>query len=131
LSPLLLAILRQDVELVRVMAARGVDLTFRDRSGSTALMWAAFSETGDATLVEALLRRGADPLATNLAGESALAWAMRRGDTPAAAALRKAGASSTPTMTGSVEKRWRCCRRAGRSSPASRDASRAITSRCR
>jgi hypothetical protein len=104
LSPLLLAIVRQDVELVRLMAARGADLTFRDRSGSTALMWAVFNETGDATLVEELLRRGADPLATNLAGESALAWAMRRGDTPAVAALRRAGASSTATMSASVEK---------------------------
>src|SRR5262245_30751742 len=38
MSPVLLAILRQDLELVRLMAAKGADLNFRDRSGSTMLM---------------------------------------------------------------------------------------------
>jgi hypothetical protein len=104
MPPILLAIIRQDLALVRSMAAHGADLTVRDRSGSTALMWAAFSETGDAAIVEELLRRGADPDAVNLAGETALVWALRRGDTPALAALRSAGASDTALMKGSVEK---------------------------
>src|SRR5262245_41414456 len=104
MSPLALAILRQDPELVRLMAAKGADLNVRDRSGSTALMWAAFNETGDATLVEALLKLGADPLATNNAGETALVWAMRRGDTPAVAALRRAGASNSAAVSASIEK---------------------------
>ena len=43
LSPVLLAITRQDIDLVRLMAARGADLDARDRSGSTALMWAALN----------------------------------------------------------------------------------------
>src|SRR5262249_48320546 len=91
--PLFLAIVRQDLDLVRSMAAKGADLNCRDRSGSTALMWAAFNETGEAAMVEELLRLGADPLASNKAGETALIWALRRGETPAVAALRKAGAS--------------------------------------
>lgn len=103
-SPLMLAIIRQDVDLVRLMVAKGADLNALEPSGSTALMWAASSETGDARMVEALLEMGADPLATNKAGEDALSWALRRGETPAAAALRKAGASDRATMRESVEK---------------------------
>jgi ankyrin repeat protein len=53
-----LAILRQDLDLVRAMVENGADLDARDRSGSTALMWAAFNETGDARIVEALLQWG-------------------------------------------------------------------------
>lgn len=90
LPPIVLAILRQDVDLVRLMVKKGADLSVRDRSGSTILMWAAFNETGDATLVEELLRLGANPAATNKAGETALTWALRRGETPVTAALRVA-----------------------------------------
>jgi len=104
MSPVLLAILRQDLELVRLLTEKGADLNVTDRSGSTALMWAAFSEAGDAALVEELLARGADPAATNKAGETALDWALRRGETAAAVALRKAGASDADAMRGSIEK---------------------------
>jgi len=104
MPPLVLAILRQDLDLVRAMVENGADLDARDRSGSTALMWAAFNETGDARVVEALLEWGADPAATNQGGETALAWALRRGDTPVVAALRNAGASETALTKASVEK---------------------------
>src|SRR5262249_53897572 len=104
LPPILLAAVRQDVEVVRAMLARGADLNARDRSGSTALMWAAFSETGDATIVQELLARGADPTATNTAGETALAWGAARGETPAVAALRRLGVSNTAAVKTSVAK---------------------------
>ena len=104
LPPVLLAILRQDLELLRLMFAKGADLDVRDRSGSTALMWAALNETGDAGVVEELLRLGADPLAANQVGETALTWALRRGETPAVAALRKAGASETAVVKASAER---------------------------
>ena len=104
MPPVVLAIMRQDVELVRLMRAKGADLDVRDHSGSTALMWAAFNETGDAAMVEEILRFGADPAAANLAGETALDWALRRGETPAVAALRRAGASNVAAMKTSVEK---------------------------
>lgn len=104
MPPVLLAILRQDLELVRLLNAKGADLTVRDRSGSTALMWAAFNEAGDAAIVDELLRLGADPAAANRAGETALDWALRRGDTPAVAALRRAGASDAGSMRNAVEK---------------------------
>jgi hypothetical protein len=104
MPPLVLAIVCQDLDLVRAMVENGADLDARDRSGSTALMWAAFNEAGDARIVEALLEWGADPAATNQAGETALAWALRRGDTPVVAALRNAGASETALTKASVEK---------------------------
>jgi N-acyl-D-amino-acid deacylase len=104
LPPLLLAVVRQNPELVRLMAARGANLDARDRTGATALMWAAFNESGDAAIVEYLLARGADPSAANKAGETALDWALRRGATPAVAALRKAGASNAASVKASVEK---------------------------
>ena len=111
--PVFLAVARQDVELVRLMSAKGADLTVRDRSGSTALMWAAFNEAGDAGMVEELLRRGADPGAVNNTGESALTWALRRGETPAVAALRRAGASDTLRETAAVQKALALLQRSG------------------
>jgi Ankyrin repeats (3 copies) len=111
--PVLLAAVRQDLELVRLMAANGADLTATDPSGSTALMWAAFNEYGDAQLVQELLRLGADPSATNKAGETALSWAQRRGDTPAVAALRTAGASDATRLKQAVEKSVALLQRSG------------------
>jgi Ankyrin repeats (3 copies) len=103
MPPLFLAIQRQDLMLVRLMADKGADLEARDASGSTPLMWAAFNETGDATIVEELLRHGADPMAANKSGETALNWASRRGETAAVAALRRAGAVDAAAIRQSVE----------------------------
>lgn len=113
MPPVLLAVLHQDLGLVRLMAAKGADLTARDRSGSTALMWAAFSESGAAAVVEEVLARGADPAATNKAGETALDWAMRRGETPAVAALRRAGASDATALEAAGEKAIRLLQESG------------------
>ncbi len=104
LPPLILAAARQDVALVQLMAARGADLGVRDRSGSTALMWGASNDTGDAAMVESLISLGADPLASNKAGETALDWALRRGETPVVAALRKAGAANAPRARVAAQK---------------------------
>ncbi len=102
--PVFLAIMRQDAALVKLMAAKGAALDFRDRSGSTALMWAASNENGSADLVEELLRLGADPLAVNKTGDSALTWASRHGETPATETLRKAGLSNAAAMKDSVQR---------------------------
>jgi hypothetical protein len=104
MPPLLLATARQDIELVRLMAAKGANLDARDRSGATALMWATFNDTGDARMVEALIQLGADPLAANKSGETALDWALRRGETPVVATLRKSGASSIARTRAAAEK---------------------------
>ena len=71
----------------------GADVNAADGSGSTALMWAAYKETGDPTVVDLLLRAGANAGAKNklFGGETALTWALRNGETPIVAHLRKAG----------------------------------------
>jgi hypothetical protein len=84
----------RNAELFHAMVDKGADVQARDASGSTALMWAAFNEAGDATIVEELLRLGVDPNAKNQAGETALIWASRRGNTKVVEALEKAGASN-------------------------------------
>jgi hypothetical protein len=103
-TPVFFAILNQDLELLRAMAQKGADVKAKDRSGATTLMWAAFNETGDASLVNELLRLGVDPNAANQSGETALIWALRRGYTPAVSALKKAGASDTAMLKVSAEK---------------------------
>jgi hypothetical protein len=108
-----LAVMRQDVELLRSMVANGADPNARDRSGSTALMWAAFSEHGGAAMVEALLALGADIHAVNRAGESALTWALRRGDTPAVSVLRRAGASDVVHVKEATQKALALLQRSG------------------
>jgi N-acyl-D-amino-acid deacylase len=113
LPPLFLALARQNLSIVRLMVARGVDLSVRDRSGSTALMWAASSETGDSMLVEELLTLGADPDATNNIGETALDWALRRGHTTAVDVLRRAGASNARRVKASLEKSIALLQRSG------------------
>ena len=113
LPPVILAAARQDVELVRLMAARGADLNVRDRSGATALMWGAFNDNGSAAMVEALIALGADPFASNKAGETALDWALRRGETAAVAALRKAGISNTEGTRSSARKALALLERSG------------------
>ena len=104
LPPVILAAARQEVELVRLMAAKGADLNVRDRSGTTALMWGAFNDSGNAAMVAALITLGADPLASNKAGETALDWALKRGETPAVEMLRKAGGSNVGTTRSSAQK---------------------------
>jgi hypothetical protein len=111
--PLILAVVRQNLELVRMMAAKGANVNCRDRSGSTALMWAAFNESGDPSVVEELLKSGVDPFAANKAGETAITWALKRGETSAVAALRKAGLRETDAIRTSVEKALLLLQRSG------------------
>lgn len=102
--PVFFPVMYQNLELFRAMVARGADVKAKDGSGSTALMWASYSESGDPALAEELLKMGLDPNVKNLAGETALTWAQRRGDTPVVAVLRKTGASESEILRSSVEK---------------------------
>jgi ankyrin repeat protein len=131
LPPVFLAIQRENLEPVRLMAARGADLHVRDRSGSTALMRAAFNETGNSRLVEELLRLGADPADANQGGETALVWASRRGDTQR---WRPSETRARPMRRSSRRRSQRpslCFKRARRNSAGCPDAHPAIISHCR
>jgi len=103
-APLFFPIIANNPEIFRALVAKGADVQAKDAVGSTTLMWAAFNENGDPTLVEELLKLGVNPNTKNQKGETALTWALRRGDTPIVAALRKGGASDAGQIRDSIEK---------------------------
>lgn len=87
-----------DVEMVRSLIAKGADVNAADGRGYTALMRAALSYEPTATqVVELLLASGANPAPKNETGDTALSFALRFGETPVAALLRKAGAPEPKT----------------------------------
>lgn len=87
-----------DLEMVRALLAKGADVNAADSRGYTALMRAALSyEPTAAQVVELLLASGANPAPKNETGDTALSFALRFGETPVAALLRKAGAPEPKT----------------------------------
>jgi len=88
------------VDMVRMLVEKGADIQAADSRGYTALMRAALSYEPDAAkVVEYLISLGADVKPKNETGETALSFALRFGDTPIVAVLRKAGApESDSTM---------------------------------
>lgn len=102
-TPVFLPIMKQNPEMFRAMVAKGADVQVTDHTGSTTLMWAAAGEYGETEILGDLIRLGLDPNKKNNLGETALDWALRRGHTPAVAALRAAGASSEKRIRESVE----------------------------
>lgn len=92
-TPLMLAAMRNDPQLVRMLIDAGSEVDARDVVGSTALMWAAYSERGNSAVVELLLKAGAEVNARNDKGETAMRWAKWNGETPIVALLRKWGAA--------------------------------------
>jgi len=103
MGPIFFAIGHQNTDMLRMLVRSGANIMATDREGSTTLMWAAFNEVGKTELVEDLLNFGVDPNARNQTGETALDWALRRGDTPVVALLRKAGASENGRIKTSIE----------------------------
>jgi hypothetical protein len=103
-SPIYFAVMNQNLAMADAMIAKGADINATDDAGSTPLMWAAYNETGDATLVNRLIALGADPKVVDKNGDTALLWALRRGHTPVVEALKKAGASDSAMLKKSVEK---------------------------
>src|SRR5262245_24885573 len=103
LGPIFFAIGHQNIEMLRMLVKSGANVGATDRVGSTTLMWAAFNESGKPELVEELLKLGVDVNARNQNVETALTWALRRGNTPVVAVLRKAGAAENSKIKASVE----------------------------
>ena len=87
-----------DIEMVRMLVEKGADVSVADRRGYTALMRAALSyEPGAPQVVEYLLARGANVNLKNETGDTALSFAVRFGETPIVAMLRKTGAPEPKT----------------------------------
>jgi ankyrin repeat protein len=88
--PLVIAARDGDVEAVRTLLAKRVDINETARDGSTALLWAVYHS--DLATVRALLASGANFTAPNRYGVTPLLQASRTGDMPMIAELLKAGA---------------------------------------
>ncbi|HLJ49807.1 MAG TPA: ankyrin repeat domain-containing protein [Bryobacteraceae bacterium] len=91
-TPLMAAAMHRNPKVVQMLLDAGADVNAVDGSESTALMWAAYSESSDAAVVEKLLAAHADVNHKNKWSETALTWAKHRGETPIVVVLRKAGA---------------------------------------
>ena len=102
--PLAVALMQHSLAVAHLLIDKGADVKAVDGFGTTTLMWAAASETGDAGMIRQLLERGVDPNAANKAGDTALIWALRRGYTPAVEALKQHGASDRKMVQDSVER---------------------------
>jgi ankyrin repeat protein len=66
------SVLNHEVELAKMLIARGANVNATDKLGMTPLLWAASSDFGDASMVELLLESGARADAKNRDGRTAL-----------------------------------------------------------
>lgn len=79
-TPLILAAMRNDAFAMALLIDSGAGVNAADKTGTTALMWAAYSaEQGPSVAVDTLLRAGADVTAKNRGGENALTLAAWHG----------------------------------------------------
>jgi ankyrin repeat protein len=91
-QPLLLAVDRNQIEIVKLLLAANADLEAREsQAGLSALALAAFR--GHADLVDLLLGAGSDPSAQDSQGQTALMIAVDRGETDVVEVFIRKGVS--------------------------------------
>jgi ankyrin repeat protein len=66
------SVLNHELELAKMLIARGANVNATDKLGMTPLLWAASSDFGDPAMVELLLKSGAKADAKNRDGRTAL-----------------------------------------------------------
>jgi ankyrin repeat protein len=66
------SVLNHELELAKMLIARGANVNATDKLGMTPLLWAASSDFGDPAMVELLLKSGARADAKNRDGRTAL-----------------------------------------------------------
>jgi ankyrin repeat protein len=93
-TPLIFAAMRGSEPVLDLLISKGASVEARDATGSTALMWAVYSDNAGPAAAARLIAAGADVNAKNKLGESPMTWAARRGETAMVALLRKAGVTS-------------------------------------
>lgn len=74
-SPLNVASFAGRIDVVKLLLDYGADVNYQDKSGYSALLWAA--SQGYTQIVEMLINKGADVNKKNVAGNSALIFATR------------------------------------------------------
>lgn len=92
-----LALLGEELAVARLLIEKGADPHVRsiEGHGTPSIVFAAYNQSGDASVAKALIARGADVNARNDQGATALSYALRSGpQTPLAEYLRSAGATS-------------------------------------
>ena len=82
--------LNNDVEMARMLIARGANVNVVDKLGMTPLLWAANIDFGDAAMIDLLLKSGARADAKNKDGLTPLELARQHGHTNLIPALEKA-----------------------------------------
>ncbi|MGZ8901482.1 MAG: ankyrin repeat domain-containing protein, partial [Limisphaerales bacterium] len=86
-------------QIAKLLIARGVDLTLRSPRGehhTPPIVWAAYNESGDASVGQAMIEKGVDVNTLTESGESALDWARGRNNKALEVALLKAGGREGP-----------------------------------
>ena len=82
-------------EIAKLLVERGADLNFRSPRGehqTPPLLWAAYNESGDASVARAMIERGVDVNTLSFVGDSALDWARDRNNKALEKVLLEAGA---------------------------------------
>jgi ankyrin repeat protein len=91
------ALVGEELELARLLIAKGADLQHRSTGGhgTPPMVFAAYNQTGDASVAKELVAHGADVNNANDQGATALSYALRSGEqTPLVEFLRSVGAKS-------------------------------------
>ncbi len=100
------ALYGQQPEIAKLLIEHGADLTLRSPTGqheTPPMLWAAYNESGDASVAGAMLAHGADPNRASQLGETALDWAYARRNNALIDTLLAAGATrGRPPKTKSI-----------------------------
>jgi len=89
------AVILSDIDMVKPLLPVTKGINEQDIDGTTILMWAIYSEYDNPSIIQLLLDNGALPNLEDKKGQTALTWALKKGNTPTVALLKKAGAIET------------------------------------
>ena len=83
------SVLNNEIEMARMLIARGANVNVVDKQGMTPLLWAANVDFGDTAMIELLLKSGARADARNKDGLTPLELARKHGHTTLIPVLQK------------------------------------------
>lgn len=90
--PVTYALVSGDTAMINALLPKTTRINEQDIDGMTILMWAIYNEYDQPDIIQLLLNKGATFQQKDKNGNTALAWALKKGNTPTAELLRKAGA---------------------------------------